>query len=558
MRHKFLLLLLMLLVGAVGASAQRAYTVLDGPTLTFYYDYNYSTHTGTVYDLNTEYNNPGWYDNSSSVTSVEFDSSFAIARPTTCYNWFAGMTSLTSITGIEYLMTDNVTNMMSMFQNCSILTSLDVSRFNTEMVIDMSSMFAGCNSLESIDLSGFNTEKVQYMSNMFSYCSSLTSLDLSSFTFNSSGSNSSFMMENCSGLKSLTIPATANYINSNACIGVGTQAAPCSITYPIKFPPDKSSTGNGWYQWKSGYFKDAQKPYVVLDGTTLKFYYDDNYTTLTSTVYDLNTEFNDPGWYDNNSVTSVEFDSSFAAARPKTCYNWFTGMTRLRSITGIEYLNTENVTCMIGMFSNCSILTNLDVSGFNTAKVIDMSSMFAGCNRLKRIDLSGFNTEKVRYMSLMFLNCLTLTSLDLSNFTFNSDTSTPYMLTGCTGLKSLTIPATANYINSNACNQVGTQDAPCALIYPSGFAPEKTSTGNGWYQWKSGYFKDGNLRGDANCDGYVSLIDVMLVVSYILDDDPEGFIFANSDLDGDNIISLADLMMIVDIILDQSTDKEGL
>ena len=67
--------------------------------------------------------------------------------------------------------------MMSyMFANCSSLTSLDVSRFDTSKVIDISYMFNSCIKLTSIDLSGFDTSKVINMRDIFSNCENLEQL----------------------------------------------------------------------------------------------------------------------------------------------------------------------------------------------------------------------------------------------------------------------------------------------------------------------------------------------------------------------------------------------
>ena len=78
--------------------------------------------------------------------------------------------------------TSNVTNMSSMFYDCSSLTELDLSNFNTETVTDMGSMFGSCEDLTKIIFGDkFNTAKVKNMSSMFSNCSSLMKLDLSKF-----------------------------------------------------------------------------------------------------------------------------------------------------------------------------------------------------------------------------------------------------------------------------------------------------------------------------------------------------------------------------------------
>ena len=63
--------------------------------------------------------------------------------------------------------------MGSMFKDCSGLTSLGVSGWNTSCVTNMGSMFSGCSGLTSLDLSGWNTSKVSYASGMFSSCKTL-------------------------------------------------------------------------------------------------------------------------------------------------------------------------------------------------------------------------------------------------------------------------------------------------------------------------------------------------------------------------------------------------
>ena len=67
-----------------------------------------------------------------------------------------------------------------MFENCTLLSSLDLSHFVTSKVTDMSSLFNKCSSLKKLILK-FNTEKVQRMDYMFGSCTSLNSLDISTF-----------------------------------------------------------------------------------------------------------------------------------------------------------------------------------------------------------------------------------------------------------------------------------------------------------------------------------------------------------------------------------------
>ena len=50
-----------------------------------------------------------------------------------------------------------------MFYNCSSLSNLDLSNFNTKTVKNMGYMFYGCNKLSSLNLSNFITDKVTNM-----------------------------------------------------------------------------------------------------------------------------------------------------------------------------------------------------------------------------------------------------------------------------------------------------------------------------------------------------------------------------------------------------------
>ena len=167
--------------------------------------------------------------------------------------------------------------------------------------------------------------------------------------------------------------------------------------------------------------------------TTLTFYYDNLRSTRTGTTYDLTTAIH-PDWYNdgiNAEVTQVVFDPSFANARPTSACFWFAGMEFLQSISGLEYLNTSEMTDMQRMFYGCYRLTSLDLSHFNTEKVIDMHAMFASCYSLSSLDVSHFNTANVTDMSYMFYNCMSLTSLDLSSFNTSNVSIIIYMFDSC-------------------------------------------------------------------------------------------------------------------------------
>ena len=63
---------------------------------------------------------------------------------------FSSLYDVTEIEGIEYLNTENVTDMSNMFYECESLTSLDLTKFNTNQVTNMNGMFYSCNNLTTI------------------------------------------------------------------------------------------------------------------------------------------------------------------------------------------------------------------------------------------------------------------------------------------------------------------------------------------------------------------------------------------------------------------------
>ena len=181
------------------------YAVLssDSLTVTFYYDGQKSARGGidinnrVVYGSNA---NPQY----GTATAAVIDPSFADYRPTSTANWFQNCFVLASITGMENLKTDNVTDMSSMFFRCDSLKSLDVSHFNTEKVWNMHGMFTGCGSLTSLDVRNFRTDYVTDMSWMFDGCSGLTELYL--LELNTFGvRDMSYMFSGCTGLKYLIL-----------------------------------------------------------------------------------------------------------------------------------------------------------------------------------------------------------------------------------------------------------------------------------------------------------------------------------------------------------------
>ena len=151
------------------------------------------------------------------------------------------------------------------------------------------------------------------------------------------------------------------------------------------------------------------------------------------------------GINNNTTIKSVVFDKSFNTYALTSLKGFFSGCSNLETISGLDYLNTKNVTDMSYMFSGCKELPSLDLSKFNTANVTNMSNMFDDCNKLSSLTLSeSFNTVNVTNMAEMFKNCRELSSLDISKFNTAKVKYMSSMFYGCNKLSSLTLSDSFN------------------------------------------------------------------------------------------------------------------
>ena len=220
----FPLMLLMLLLLPAGMVAQKA-----ASSSKYIATYESSTQTLTFekYEGETLPKNSAWVEDKQTVTTINnklgngtivhivFDKSFSTYTPTSLYCFFEDLKKLETITGLEYLNTEKVTDMYSMFYNCSSLTSLDVTHFNTAKVTNMRYMFYNCKALTSLDVTNFNTVNVTNMSSMFASCMALTTIYVSDKFVTDKVTKGSSMFNNCNNLKGFISSKTghtcANY-----------------------------------------------------------------------------------------------------------------------------------------------------------------------------------------------------------------------------------------------------------------------------------------------------------------------------------------------------------
>ena len=444
-----------------------AYAVYDGSTLTFKVGDKSSEQTGaTIFDIPTD-NDPDWQTYNSTIENVVFDPSFDFARPVTCYKWFSGCENLTEITGMEYLHTDNVTDMSYMFNHCEALQMVDLSKFNTSNVTNMESMFAGCIKMRMLDLTSFNTEKVTNMKQMFYLNTTLTPY-----------STSLEVIYVGDGWKTGNVTSHGDmfYRNDKLEGGNGTKFDGTKALDKTFAKIDGGTADPGYLTGIANYgyavfkdntltFKQGSKPAVVdgelfeLTQSKMTFEYNGNNRT------DVR-----PTWYNKRAdIKSVVFDDGFQNVIVRNCNYWFDGCTNLASITNLTKLNTSQVTEMSYMFSDCAKLGTIDLSGFNTQNVYDFRGMFQGCKGLTSLDVSHITFNLTKYpnndntywikvdamfansgltsinlsswastplssYAALFQNCENLVSVDVTDIVTSETKSIDYMFFGCSKL----------------------------------------------------------------------------------------------------------------------------
>ena len=325
--------------------AQEAYAVLadNGKTVTFYYDTQRNSRTGTRVDISTTDKKRQKY---TSATKAVFDPSFANYRPSTTAYLIDNCFSLAEIEGLNLLNTSEVTSMNSMFRQCNKLKDIDLSHFDTSKVTDMAAMFSSCETITKLEMRNFNTVNVTDMAWMFEGCSKLTSIDLCSFN-TSKVTDMSYMFCACSALAYIyvgegwtTMSVTESSCMFASCLGIIGESGTVYDNDHINHEYARIDRGTA----EPGYFTNQNasqsnsEAYGVLsdDNQTITFYFD-AYKKSRTGVAAIQTEDWQKYYTD---ITKAIFDVSMRNYRPSCTSYWFSQCKKLVEIEGLEgYVN---------------------------------------------------------------------------------------------------------------------------------------------------------------------------------------------------------------------------
>lgn len=297
---------------------------------------------------------------------------------------FNGCISLVQISGIENLDVGNVENMASLFYNCTSLSTLDLSKWDTSSCTDMSSMFYNCISLTSLDLSKWDVSKVvtfagmfaakanadghgsngtlesldvtgwdisscKYLDSMFGGQGKLTSLAVDTWTGANAIENMGWMFWGCESLKSVDL---SNFDTKNV------------VSFHHLFAHDVCLTEiKGIENWDIG-----------------------NAVTLNAMFHATHIKTLDISKWNTSKVEDMSQFLQFC--------------NQLTHIIGLEKIDTSQLKACGEMLSDCRSLKEVNLSNFNTTGVsaswidpyrgqpgMGMKAFFTSNDRLERIIL---------------------------------------------------------------------------------------------------------------------------------------------------------------------------
>ena len=322
--------------------------------------------------------------------------------------WAASPWSGLPIVSVKFEGSVVVPTASRIFENCSKLESVDFSGADFSQAQSCYSMFSGCTSLNSIDLSRVDLSNVVDFSYMFYDCSLLESIDLTGIDM-LQGAQSSWMFSGCNSLRSIKVGEGFSFDAAGALPSEHWLSSADGIAYEGNNMP--SGVAATYTSIMPG------EPNRVYRCGTCEWVIDDAKALTVRPIADT------------GSGTLADWTTGSYYGAP-----W----SEL-PIVSASFEGTVEIPSPQGLFSGCSSLESVDLSGLDTTAARDMSNMFSGCSSLKSVDVSGLDTSKVTNFQGMFQSCLSLESLDLSSFDTSKATQMGWMFGSCSGLRSVTL-----------------------------------------------------------------------------------------------------------------------
>ena len=363
-----------------------------------------------------------------------------------------------------------------MFYNCSSLTNLNVSSFNTTKVTNMVAMFQGCNLLVRLDISSFDMTKVTSSSGMLNFGTSAAlkyiktpyknstaiAITTGSTLYNVSTEEvATGVLAKSTSSQTLSVRFTLNLDANGGSCSVSSLVAYyyCSLTNVGKSLPTATQSGytfSGWYTERTGGTR-------IYDSTPLTY-------TTTTTLYAHWTENTptpdpdpptpptppdpDPPTPSGPGIEQAEYiifttrENVPSDLSLNSNYNYESRTFFETGITPDVYTNDSGTqVAFVGnsgdliapadcsnMFAGMTSLKWVIFRNYDTYDVTNMSSMFEGCGNLEFVEMLSIQTPNVTSMNSMFKECSLLKQISFAEFDCISLEDASYMFYNCSSL----------------------------------------------------------------------------------------------------------------------------
>lgn len=238
----------------------------------------------------------------------------------------------------------SVSDFSCAFYGLTNLRNINSENIDVSDATKLEGMFKSCYSIENLDVSNFDVSNVTNMRYMFCECSKLTGIDVSKWNV-SNVTDISFMFYGCSKLKEIDV----------------SKWDVSKVTTMDHFAAHANLKRKGMEKWNTSSLTNANAAFHNCGEEEL----------------DLS------GW----DVSKVQFFSQM-----------FENSTKLKRIKGLEKWDTSSGLSFDEMFGRCSVLEELDLSGWDTRKARNgdkastnghtghvFNNIFQTCNKLKKV-----------------------------------------------------------------------------------------------------------------------------------------------------------------------------
>jgi surface protein len=340
---------------------------------------------------------------------------------TTMQAMFQGCYELTAIDVAEWDIS-SVTSIVGMFYSCNKLTTLDVSKWQTGSVIDMTKTFCNCTALTTLDVSNWNVGSVESFELLFCGCSKINSLDVS--TWDTSSVTSMFgTFDKCTSLTSLDVSNwdVSNVTTFKAMFQGNNHVGDMKLAQLDVSKWDTSSaTEMNWMFYGCGQLTELDlSNWDVSNVTSMYHMFADckkleniNFGTWESgKCKDFDGMFNDC-----HALTTLNLSTfDWSSLEGTGIAQMFENCISLKTITGLERIDTSRVTSLQELFSNCSSLESLNIASWDVSKVDYGSKTFYNCSKLQTLDLSGWDISSCTVFTDMLQGLTSLKMLKVGN-----------------------------------------------------------------------------------------------------------------------------------------------